>query len=86
MTNGWFSIGKQTKHIKAKCFVIKDRIDGNKIRVVHRLTKEMWADVITKPLQGKAFREMCANLMNFKVNYKEEDTAFKESIAWAKAE
>jgi hypothetical protein len=84
MMNGWFSSGKQTKHIKAKFFIIKDKndVDDGEIRVVHCPTKEMWADVVlTKPLQGQAFREMRATLMNCKVNYKEEEMAIKESMA-----
>ena len=32
-------------------------------------TEEMWADVLTKPLQGKAFREMRSKLMNMPVDY-----------------
>jgi hypothetical protein len=58
MNNSRFLSGKRTKHIKAKFFFIKDRIDNGEIRVVHHPTEEMWADVLTKPLQGKAFREM----------------------------
>ena len=73
MMNGWFSSKKQTKHIKAKFFFIKDRIVDGEIRVVHCPTKEMWADVLTKPLQEKAFRAVGAKLMNCKVKYKEEE-------------
>ena len=39
---------------------------------MHRPTKEMWVDVLTKPLQGRAFKDMHAKLMNCKVIYKEE--------------
>jgi hypothetical protein len=42
------------------------------MRIVHHPIKEMWADVLTKPLQGTAFKEMRAKLMNCKVNYKEK--------------
>jgi hypothetical protein len=72
MTNGRFSSGKRTKHIKAKFFFIKDKINNKEMRVVHQPTEEMWADVLTKPLQGRAFKKMCAKLMNCEVNYKEE--------------
>jgi hypothetical protein len=34
MTNRRFSSGKRTKHIKAKFFFIKDRIDNKEMRVV----------------------------------------------------
>ncbi len=64
MKNGRFLSGKRTKHIKDKFFVINDRVDEGEIRIIHCPTEEMWADILTKPLQGKAFREMQAKLMN----------------------
>jgi hypothetical protein len=56
--------GKRTKHIKAKFFFIKDRVDDREIKVIDCATKEMWADIMTKPLQGTAFKIMRAELMN----------------------
>ena len=35
--------------------------------------EEMWADVLTKPLQGMAFRSMRAQLMNCAINYEDEE-------------
>jgi hypothetical protein len=84
MKNSWFLSGKRTKHIKAMFFFIKDRIDSGEMRVEHRPTKKMWANVLTKPLQGAAFRQMHAKLMNCKVNCKEEEVAFEQSMAKAK--
>jgi hypothetical protein len=49
--NGKMSSGKKTKHIKAKFFFIKDRMDNGEIKVIDCPTEEMWADVTTKPLQ-----------------------------------
>jgi hypothetical protein len=49
------SSGKRTKHIKAKFFFIKDKEDRGEIKVMDCPTKEMWADVLTKPLQGMTF-------------------------------
>jgi hypothetical protein len=69
--NGKLSSGKRTKHIKAKFFFIKDRVDDGEIRVVDCPTEEMWADIMTKPLQGTAFRVMRAELMNCDVNYED---------------
>ncbi len=43
----------------------------------------MWADILTKPLQGTAFRQMRAKLMNCKENYKEDKVAFEHSMAKA---
>jgi hypothetical protein len=33
----------------------------------------MWADILTKPLQGLAFRMMRAVLKNCPINYKDEE-------------
>jgi hypothetical protein len=54
------------------------------MRVTHKPTEEMWAGVLTKQLQGTAFRQMRAKLMNCKVNYEEDKVAFEQSIAKAK--
>ena len=34
----------------------------------------MWVDILTKPLQGRAFREFRAELMNFPVDYEDKST------------
>jgi hypothetical protein len=85
MKSGMFSSRKRTKHIKGKFFFIKDRIDDGKIRVIHCPTEEMWAEVLTNPLQGKAIREMRAKLMNCNVYYKAQEGTFQETLARAKA-
>jgi len=76
--NGRMSSGKKTKHIKAKFFFIKDRVDDGEIKVIDCPTEEMWADVMTKPLQGMAFRKMRAELMNCPVNYKDPEEVIAE--------
>jgi hypothetical protein len=35
---------------------------------MHCPTEEMWIEVLTKPLQGKLFREMQVKLMNCSVD------------------
>ena len=69
--NGKMSSGKKTKHIKAKFFFIKDRVDDGEVKVLDCPTKKMWADIMTKPLQGTAFRVMRAEVMNCGVNYED---------------
>ncbi len=71
--NGRLLSGKKTKHIKAKFFFIKDRVDDGKIKVIDCPMEEMWADILTKPLQGMAFRTMRAVLMNCPVNYEDAE-------------
>jgi hypothetical protein len=51
--------------------------------VKHQPTEEMWVNILTKSLQGTAFRQMHAKLMNCKENYEEDEVAFKHSIAKA---
>ncbi len=44
-------------------------MDSREVKVIDCPTKEMWADVLTKPLQGMAFRTMRAESMNCLVNH-----------------
>jgi hypothetical protein len=71
--NGRFLSGRKIKHVKAKFFFIKDRVDKGGIKVIDCPAEEMWADILTKPLQGLAFRTMRAELMNCLINYKDEE-------------
>jgi hypothetical protein len=77
--NGRISSSKRTKHIKAKYFLIKDYYDAGEIDVKFCPTDEMWADVLTKPLQGQKFRDMRAFLQNCPRDY-DDDTEFKLSM------
>jgi hypothetical protein len=43
--------------------------------VLDCLAEEMWADILTNPLQGMAFRIMQAVLMNCPVNYEKDVNA-----------
>ncbi len=63
---------KQTKHIKAKFFLIKDSYEAGEIDVRYCLTDVMWADVLTKPLQGQKFRDMRAFLQNCSRSYDDD--------------
>jgi hypothetical protein len=67
------SLSQHTKHIKAKYFLIKDYYDAGVIDVKFCPTDQMWADVLTKPLQGQKFRDMQAFLQNCPQDY-EDDT------------
>ena len=67
--NGRVSSSKKTTHIKVKHFLIKDYYDAREIDVKFCPTDGMWADVLTKPLQGQKFRDMRAFLQNFPRDY-----------------
>ncbi len=60
---------KRTKHIKAKYFLIKDYYDSGELDLCYCPTDVMWADVLTKPLQGQKFRHMRAFLQNCSQDY-----------------
>jgi hypothetical protein len=67
--NGRVSSSKWTMHIKAKYFLIKDYYNFGEIDLRYCPTDVMWADVLTKPLQGQNFRDMCAFLQNCSRDY-----------------
>ena len=70
--NGRVSSSKRTKHIKAKYFLIKDYYNAGEIDLRYCPTDSMWADVLTKPLQGQKFRDMRAFLQNCSPNYDDD--------------
>ena len=59
----------KTKHIKEKLFFIKDKVDREEVKIVDCPAVVMWADVITKPLQGTEYRKMRSQLMNCTMEY-----------------
>ena len=67
--NGILSSSSRTKHIKARYYFVKDKIDDKEIDIQYCPTEKMWADILTKPLQGAAFRTMRHHLQNCPVDY-----------------
>jgi hypothetical protein len=51
--NGRILSSKRMNHIKAKFLLLKDNYKAGEIDVRYCPTDVMWADVLTKPLQGK---------------------------------
>jgi hypothetical protein len=70
--NGYISSSKRTKHIKAKYFFVRHYHNAGEIDLQYCPTEQMWADVLTKPLQGAKFRLMRAFLMNCPIDYSED--------------
>jgi hypothetical protein len=70
--NGRMSSSKRTKHIKAKYFLIKDFYNAGEIDLRYCPTGQMWADVLTKSLQGQLFRDMQAFLQNCLRDYNDD--------------
>ena len=51
------SAAERTRHISIKYFWLKERVDTGEARVKHLGTKDMYANMLTKPLQGAQFKE-----------------------------
>ena len=68
-TNGKFSRSRKTKHIKGKFLLIKDKVDSEEVKILDFPAGVVWADVLTKPLQGTEFRKMRAQLINCAMEY-----------------
>ena len=51
------STAERTRHIAIRYFWVKERVDAGKARVQHLGTKKMYANLLTKPLQGAQFQE-----------------------------
>jgi hypothetical protein len=58
MANKGKSVSHRTRHIKVKYFFVKEFLDNGDFTLIHCPTKEMIADILTKPLQGELFREL----------------------------
>ena len=67
--NGSPSSSKRTKHIKARYFFIKDKVDTEEIEIEHCPTEIMCADVLNKPKGGRNFRLDHSYIMNVPVDY-----------------
>ena len=74
--NGYVSSSKRTKHIKVKYLYIKHHHALGELTLQYFPTEEMWADVLTKPLQGSKFRKFRSILMNCPENYSEDPPFF----------
>ena len=47
---------ERTRHISIRYFWLKERVDNSEMLIKHKGTKEMYANVLTKPLQGAQFQ------------------------------
>lgn len=58
------STSERTRHVDIRYFFLTDRIKTGDIQVLYKPTKDMIADVLTKPLQGEPFRRLRNLLLN----------------------
>ncbi len=80
-TNGSMSLSKRTKHIKARYYFIKDKVEEGEVEVQYCPTDKMWSDVFNKPKQGLPFRTDRAMLMNVPVDYDDDKELVKTHAA-----
>lgn len=58
------SINSRTRHFDIALYFAKDRVESGEICIKYCPTEEMFADLLTKPLQGKLFMKHRAQLLN----------------------
>ena len=56
-TNGRSSAGKRSRALNIRYFFVTDQVQLGNVSIEYMPTDEMWADYMTKPLQGEKFRK-----------------------------
>ncbi len=79
--NGQISSSKWTKHIKAKYFLVKDYYELGEKGSRYCPTDIMWADVLTKQLQGQKLRDIQSFLQNCPRDYDDDIELQKDPLA-----
>ena len=64
--NGRKSSGKRTRHLNIRYFFLTDQIEKVHINIEYCPTDDMLGDYMSKPLQGKKFREFRRQILNLK--------------------
>jgi hypothetical protein len=65
------SNSERTRHINIRYFWIKDRADAGELTIKYLNTKEMVADILTKPLACELFKMLLAALVERMNEYKD---------------
>ena len=60
---------KRSRHIDIRYFWISDKVKDGNITIVRRPTETMWANVLTKPVQGAQFDRERDGLTNWQAFY-----------------
>ena len=60
------SVGKRSRALNIRYFFIADQCEKRNVEVQYCPTKEMWADPMTKPLQGSDFTRLTDLMMGRK--------------------
>jgi hypothetical protein len=62
-TNGRSSAGKRSRALNIRYFFVTDQVELGNVAIEYMPTDEMWADFMTKPLQGEKFRKFRALIL-----------------------
>lgn len=54
----------RNKHLRARQYLVLDYVKDERIKIEFVPTNEMIADILTKPLQGKLYEDMCTAMTN----------------------
>ena len=75
--NGRSLAGKKSKHIKNRYFLITDKVHQEDLEIRYKTTCEMLAEYQSNPQQGKLFQPMRSQLMNFHIDYNDNEEHIK---------
>jgi hypothetical protein len=64
LMNEGTSVSNKAKHMKVRYFYVKEKVDDKILHLQYKSTKEMVADLLTKPLFGEQFAEFVAHIYN----------------------
>lgn len=62
-TNGKSSAGRRSRALNIRYFFVTDQVELGNVTIEYMPTDEMWADYMTKPLQGEKFRKFRALIL-----------------------
>ena len=65
---------ERTRHIHIRYFWLKERVDTGEVRVEYLRSEEMYANVLTKPLQGAQFKRETKGVTGWERDEEETDT------------
>ena len=64
-TNGKRSAGKRSRAINIRYFFLTDQVEKGNMSIEYCPTDMMWADYMTKPLQGEKFRKFRDDILGY---------------------
>ena len=67
MAKKGYDTGSNTKHVNLRYFYITERLKEGDIKIEYLPTEDMVADILTKPLMGKLFRDLRNLLLGYPI-------------------